>query len=624
MDRSLEAALCDMQGKIFEMSVDKGYESESFIKVYMDSRTAAALDLPFNHAQWAGAEYIMSCVEEESAGGLLLSANLYDKQIMYWAGCLYRYWHYLTGESSREIYKQAPAAKMRVTYFAYHTLSNELAIAKLKESSGNKGPRKRPAQLRIKPGTFKNDSRYRGEGQNEDFFFLSPIACMSEDEDDFDRHWVYLSDDYKSRLKNELIRLNAEHGLDLPDVDDLTSYDNPDYLWLSYELLNLIRAYNRSITDPVTGRTAEGCRHLPYAQIWLKATAHSVASASPKSQRFPLDENGKAKYLIFFQQPFLKLFMDHIFGVFDDNPQIFHEQNGQTVVDYQFRAPIYRQQPFDKYFDTRHDLPATVFHKAVQMMIAHELAHIGGGHLDLQAADSKFGLDKDTLIAEERDADNQAVCWLLGIRIMEAPANVLDITYFDYFKELSLTVFSIYLLYTWSHSVEDRTWASDTVEKFGHQDHLPYQLRAFNSIELCRLRLQENGIACEKMNAATKDGVKLTVGFMNSVFDEAMRMILAYENSLYMSFARTKETVELAQEGNRKAVMRLVHEQENERLPELKREQIPWMLALEPQGERELKRVHELWKTVRERLLQNGIYCRLADYEEWIPYHEDI
>jgi hypothetical protein len=49
----------------------------------------------------------------------------------HWA---YRYWNFYTGESSREIYKQAPAKTMKVVYLMYHTMSPEMAIDRLKEA----------------------------------------------------------------------------------------------------------------------------------------------------------------------------------------------------------------------------------------------------------------------------------------------------------------------------------------------------------------------------------------------------------------------------------------------------------------------------------------------------------
>lgn len=64
----------------------------------------------------------------------LLKGNAqYDKEVMYWAGYLYRYWHILTKESSKEIYAQAPAKTMNTNYLMFHTMAPELAIEDLQE-----------------------------------------------------------------------------------------------------------------------------------------------------------------------------------------------------------------------------------------------------------------------------------------------------------------------------------------------------------------------------------------------------------------------------------------------------------------------------------------------------------
>ena len=84
--------------------------------------------------QWAGKEYIMERIYDELKDKLKSGGEIYDRETMYWAGYVYRTWHYYTGESSKEIYKQAPAKTMRVTYFPYHTMSVEMAIDRLKES----------------------------------------------------------------------------------------------------------------------------------------------------------------------------------------------------------------------------------------------------------------------------------------------------------------------------------------------------------------------------------------------------------------------------------------------------------------------------------------------------------
>lgn len=134
MNKALQSALSDMQGQLFEMSIEKGLDSESFLKAFMLSDIAKDLDSEFNHMQWAGKEYIMERILDELKTEMKIGGEVYDQEIMYWTGYVYRRWHFYTGESSKEIYKQAPAKTMRATYYAYHTMSVEMAIDRLKES----------------------------------------------------------------------------------------------------------------------------------------------------------------------------------------------------------------------------------------------------------------------------------------------------------------------------------------------------------------------------------------------------------------------------------------------------------------------------------------------------------
>ena len=133
MCKSLQLTLCDTQGQLFELAAERGYSSEAFIKAFMTSQVSADMDKEFHHVQWAGKAYILSRMEDELAEGLTKGGEIYDKETLYWAGYIYRYWNFYTGESSREIYKQAPAKTMKVVYLMYHTMSPEMAIDRLKE-----------------------------------------------------------------------------------------------------------------------------------------------------------------------------------------------------------------------------------------------------------------------------------------------------------------------------------------------------------------------------------------------------------------------------------------------------------------------------------------------------------
>ncbi len=138
MNKSLQLTLCDTQGKLFELSGERGYDSESFIKSFMTTAISKDMDKDFHHVQWAGKEYIMSRMEEENANAISNNGIVFDNETLYWTGYIYRYWNIYTGESSKDIYKQAPAKIMQTVYLMYHTMSPELAIDRLKESYNKK------------------------------------------------------------------------------------------------------------------------------------------------------------------------------------------------------------------------------------------------------------------------------------------------------------------------------------------------------------------------------------------------------------------------------------------------------------------------------------------------------
>jgi len=129
MDK-IDLKLCKMQGRLFELSVKNKFESNSFISEFMKSDTANHLDLEYDRTQWAGEEYLISELvdsEDYKIGDTL------DVEVMYWIGYIYRYWHLLTGESSKDIVKQAPPKTMETNYYMFHSMDPQMAIENLKE-----------------------------------------------------------------------------------------------------------------------------------------------------------------------------------------------------------------------------------------------------------------------------------------------------------------------------------------------------------------------------------------------------------------------------------------------------------------------------------------------------------
>ena len=129
----LQLKLCDIQGRLFELSGEKQLPSASFIKVFMISETAKELDSRYNRMQWMGEEYLLEEIISSAGDTFSGTGEIYQKDILYWIGYLYRYWHYYTGESSAKILRQSPAATMKRNYMMFHTMDPVLAIENLKE-----------------------------------------------------------------------------------------------------------------------------------------------------------------------------------------------------------------------------------------------------------------------------------------------------------------------------------------------------------------------------------------------------------------------------------------------------------------------------------------------------------
>lgn len=129
----LQLKMCDIQGRLFELSADKEYGSANFVKVFMNSEVAKALDSTYNRMQWAGEEYLLEEIATIAGEKMEKTGEVYSKDILYWIGYLYRFWHYYTNEDSAKIYKQAPVGTMKRNYMMFHTMAPELAVENLKE-----------------------------------------------------------------------------------------------------------------------------------------------------------------------------------------------------------------------------------------------------------------------------------------------------------------------------------------------------------------------------------------------------------------------------------------------------------------------------------------------------------
>ena len=124
--------LCAVQGRLFENSAKQGFESEAFINTFMKSKTAEFFDLPFDRTQWGGEENLLYDIQEETKNSIP-KGTTYSNESLFWTGYLYRYWHFLTGQSSNEINSICDAKMMNTLFPGYHALDCGMAIERILE-----------------------------------------------------------------------------------------------------------------------------------------------------------------------------------------------------------------------------------------------------------------------------------------------------------------------------------------------------------------------------------------------------------------------------------------------------------------------------------------------------------
>lgn len=135
---ALKIKLCDIQGRLFELFTDTEYDTESLVETFMNSEVAKNLDSVYNRMQWAGEEYLLEELIDTCKDKLKPKKKNIEKDVVYWMGYIYRYWHYYKEENSKKIYKQAPFNTMNINYLMFHTMDVEMAIDDLIEIKNQK------------------------------------------------------------------------------------------------------------------------------------------------------------------------------------------------------------------------------------------------------------------------------------------------------------------------------------------------------------------------------------------------------------------------------------------------------------------------------------------------------
>lgn len=124
----LSYSLASSQARIFEKSVSFGIPSKIFIKSFMTSNEALWLDnLNLNIAGLSEIE-IFDAISNKV---ITKKGELYPFSVMHYIGYFYRMASYLTGLSSKELYKKIKPELLIRNYQTLHSLSIEEAIEEM-------------------------------------------------------------------------------------------------------------------------------------------------------------------------------------------------------------------------------------------------------------------------------------------------------------------------------------------------------------------------------------------------------------------------------------------------------------------------------------------------------------
>ncbi|MCD8308016.1 MAG: hypothetical protein LUD51_07325 [Clostridia bacterium] len=99
----------------------------------MMTDAAAWPDKDFSRLQMEVPGYIMGELEDEGSR-FIRHGKCLPVEEMKWTGCLYRLWHCETGETSKQIYRQANASAVMSAYMEWRNLDGREVIGKLKEA----------------------------------------------------------------------------------------------------------------------------------------------------------------------------------------------------------------------------------------------------------------------------------------------------------------------------------------------------------------------------------------------------------------------------------------------------------------------------------------------------------
>lgn len=121
----------NMSGKLFQLSVKKGYDSVKFAELVCKTHYGHMVYDDIQQNEWLCENFLMEGFEREFK--TIPKGDVYDIDAMWYVGYLYRYWVITEEIPIKKVYKIAPIEWLIQLYPFYHTQGEKYVIEDIKE-----------------------------------------------------------------------------------------------------------------------------------------------------------------------------------------------------------------------------------------------------------------------------------------------------------------------------------------------------------------------------------------------------------------------------------------------------------------------------------------------------------
>ena len=293
------------------------------------------------------------------------------------------------------------------------------------------------------------------------------------------------------------------------------------------------------------------------------------------------------------------------------NGLLYYDQKRDALVS-DVKKKIYSTSGFAKYYRSRNDLISEIFDKSMKMLVMHEFSHIANGHCQLSQKDPLYANQKRVRICLEQNADDTAMRWLIDNILYETEdgnpeSTVLRFNKNELISELSLIVFSAYLILSWGYTNDERIWDNSTLQNYiddGEIKHPLYQFRTFHIVNRSLkfiydiLTIHQCGYPND---ITTSDGFSLNSDLFSTVCHETMDLLNSFESSFQLTLNEEEYT---EMKSNSWKLERKSMPGDVQSVPFL-------MPVFFINAGKEKEAIDSSWAEIRNRLVASGAYSNL-------------